>query len=96
MTSNRNISPLEKTGYSPPLKNNSTFQLPRLREFHIGSSPDETVAAMRANNNKMKDKREGTPKPYIETGRGEEVEEEEEEEKLMDVGEEVVEEVEYH
>jgi hypothetical protein len=69
-TSKRNISPLEKTGYTPPRKNNSTFQLPRVREFHIGLSPDETVAASSANNSKMKDKRGATFKSSIDTGRG--------------------------
>jgi hypothetical protein len=70
MTSKRKKSPLEKTEYTPPRKNNSTFQLPRVKEFHIGSSPDETVAAPISNKNKTKDKREGTLKPYIEPGRG--------------------------
>jgi hypothetical protein len=70
ITSKRNVSPLENTGYTPPWKNNSTFQLPRVREFHIGLSPDETVAASSANNNKTKDKRDATLKSSIDTGRG--------------------------
>jgi hypothetical protein len=70
MTQKRNISPLEKTGYTPPRKNNSTFQLPRAREFYIGSSPDETVAASSANNSNTKDKQNATLTSLVNTGGG--------------------------
>jgi hypothetical protein len=70
MTRKRKKSPLEKTGYTPSRKNNSTFQLPRVREFHIGSSPDETVAALSANTSNTKDKRNATFVSSINTGRG--------------------------
>jgi hypothetical protein len=70
MTPRRNISPLEKIGYTPPRKNNSTFQLPRAREFHIGSSPDETVAASSANNSNTKDKQNATLVSSVNTGGG--------------------------
>jgi hypothetical protein len=70
MIPERKKSALEKTGYTLPRKNNSTFQVPRVREFHIASSPDETVAASSSNNSNTKDKRDATLKSSIDTGRG--------------------------